>query len=151
MTADTMTAAGVTIGEAAKRSGVPAKTIRYYESVGLIAPAARSEGGYRVYGERDVQTLRFIHRARNLGFSVRQVGELLQLWQDRARSSADVKAVARGHLEEIDRRMAELQSMRDTLEYLVARCHGDARPDCPILADLAGEGAPEREAVHGER
>jgi MerR family copper efflux transcriptional regulator len=129
------------IGEAAKRSGVPAKTIRYYESVGLIAPARRSEAGYRIYDARDVQTLRFVQRARNLGFSVKQVGELLQLWRDRARSSADVKAVARSHLTEIDRRMAELQSMRDTLEHLIERCHGDARPDCPILADLAGEPA----------
>jgi MerR family copper efflux transcriptional regulator len=131
------------IGEAAKRSGVPAKTIRYYESVGLIAPARRSEAGYRIYDARDVQTLRFVQRARNLGFSVKQVGELLQLWRDRARSSADVKAVARSHLTEIDRRMAELQSMRDTLEHLIERCHGDARPDCPILADLAGEPAQE--------
>jgi MerR family copper efflux transcriptional regulator len=129
------------IGEVAKRSGVPAKTIRYYESIGLIAPAARSEGGYRVYGERELQTLRFVQRARNLGFSVKQVSELLALWQDRERASGDVKAVARRHLAEIDQRMAELQSMRDTLEHLVGRCQGDDRPDCPILADLAGEPA----------
>ena len=127
------------IGEAARQSGVPAKTIRYYESIGLIAPAERSESGYRVYGDKEVQTLRFINRARNLGFSVKQVAELLLLWRDRDRSSADVKAVARDHLSEIDRRMAELQSMRDTLEHLVERCHGDSRPDCPILSDLAGE------------
>lgn len=132
------------IGQAAERSGVPAKTIRYYESIGLIQPAERSSGGYRVYDDKDVQTLRFVNRARNLGFSVKQVRELLELWRDRARSSADVKAVARAHLAEIDRRMAELGSMRDTLEHLVERCHGDTRPDCPILADLAGEREAER-------
>lgn len=136
-----MSMGGMNIGEVAKRSGVPAKTIRYYESIGLIRPAERSAAGYRIYGDRELQTLRFIQRARNLGFSVKQVSELLALWQDRARASGDVKAVARRHLQEIDRRMAELQSMRDTLEHLVGRCHGDDRPDCPILADLAGEGA----------
>lgn len=127
------------IGEAAARSGVPAKTIRYYESIGLIQPAERSGGGYRIYDSRDLQTLGFINRARNLGFSVKQVGDLLQLWRDRDRSSADVKAVAREHMAQIDRRMAELQSMRDALLHLMERCHGDERPDCPILADLAGE------------
>jgi MerR family copper efflux transcriptional regulator len=139
MSARTTAQSGMNIGQVAKRSGVPAKTIRYYESIGLIAPADRTQAGYRVYGERDLQTLRFIQRARNLGFSVKQVGELLALWRDRERSSADVKAVARQHLDEIDRRMAELQSMRDTLEHLIGRCHGDQRPDCPILSDLAGE------------
>ncbi len=127
------------IGEAAARSGVPAKTIRYYESIGLIGPATRSQAGYRVYGAKDVQTLQFIQRARGLGFSVKQVSGLLALWRDRGRSSADVKALARDHLADIDQRMAELQSMRDTLTHLMARCHGDDRPDCPILADLAGE------------
>lgn len=127
------------IGQAAERSGVPAKTIRYYESIGLVAPAERTSGGYRVYGDKDVQTLQFINRARNLGFSVKQVGELLELWRDRQRSSADVKAVAHQHLAEIDQRMGELAAMRDTLEHLVNRCHGDSRPECPILADLAGE------------
>jgi MerR family copper efflux transcriptional regulator len=140
----------MTIGEVAKRAGVPAKTIRYYESIGLIQPAERTAAGYRVYGEKDLQTLRFIQRARNLGFSVKQVGELLALWRDRQRSSADVKAVASRHLDEIDRRMAELQSMRATLEHLIGRCHGDHRPDCPILADLAGEDAAE-EASAGPR
>lgn len=135
------------IGEVAKRSGVPAKTIRYYESIGLIRPAERSAAGYRIYGDKELQTLKFIQRARNLGFSVKQVSELLALWQDRERASGDVKAVARQHLDEIDRRMAELQSLRDTLEHLIGRCHGDARPDCPILADLAGE--PARDAAAG--
>ena len=139
------------IGEVATRSGVPAKTIRYYESIGLIRPAERSAAGYRVYGDKELQTLRFIQRARNLGFSVKQVSELLALWHDRARASGDVKAVARRHLEEIDRRMAELQSMRDTLEHLVGRCHGDDRPDCPILADLAGEPAGEGAGSSGPR
>lgn len=129
------------IAQAARRSGVPAKTIRYYEGIGLIAPAARTRAGYRVYGERDVQTLRFIQRARSLGFSVKQVSALLTLWQDRHRPSAAVKTLARTHLADIDRRMAELQEMRETLEHLVARCHGDDRPDCPILAGLAGEAA----------
>ena len=139
------------IGEVAKRSGVPAKTIRYYESIGLISPAERTAAGYRVYGDRELQTLRFIQRARNLGFSVKQVSELLALWQDRERASGDVKAVARRHLAEIDQRMAELQSMRDTLEHLIGRCHGDARPDCPILADLAGEAAGESSGSSARR
>ena len=125
------------IGEAAERSGVPAKTIRYYESIGLIAPAERSAGGYRVYDGREVETLRFVQRARSLGFSIEQVGELLALWRDRSRASADVKAMASAQVEAIDRKIAELQGMRDTLEHLMTRCHGDARPDCPILEDLA--------------
>ncbi|SMF69842.1 MerR family transcriptional regulator, copper efflux regulator [Tistlia consotensis] len=128
------------IGEAAERSGVPAKTIRYYESIGLIAPAERSEGGYRVYDAREVETLRFVQRARSLGFSIEQVSALLALWRDRGRASADVKAMARGQVAAIDRKIAELQGMRDTLEHLIERCHGDHRPDCPILEDLAGQG-----------
>lgn len=132
-----------TIGEAARRAGLPAKTIRYYESIGLIAPAGRTEAGYRLYDARAVRTLQFIHRARELGFSVAQVRELLALWQDRGRSSGDVKAVAQAHIADIDRRMQELQAMRDTLGDLVDRCRGDHRPDCPILADLAGEPADE--------
>ena len=132
-----------TIGEAARRAGLPAKTIRYYESIGLIAPAVRTEAGYRLYDARAVRTLQFIHRARELGFSVAQVRELLALWQDRGRSSGDVKAVAQAHIADIDRRMQELQAMRDTLGDLVDRCRGDHRPDCPILADLAGEPADE--------
>ncbi len=134
------------IGEAAERSGVPAKTIRYYESIGLIAPAERSAGGYRVYDAREVETLRFVQRARSLGFSIEQVGELLALWRDRSRASADVKAMASAQVAAIDRKIAELQGMRDTLEHLMTRCHGDARPDCPILEDLAGaEAAPAEE------
>jgi len=126
------------IGTVARRSGVPAKTIRYYESVGLIDAAERTAGGYRAYGERDVQTLRFIQRARSLGFPVSDVAGLLALWRDRRRQSAQVKALAKRHLAEIDRKIAELQSMRGSLEHLIQRCHGDDRPECPILADLAG-------------
>jgi MerR family copper efflux transcriptional regulator len=126
------------IGQAAARSGVPAKTIRYYESVGLIPAAGRTAAGYRVYAEVEVQTLRFINRARGLGFSVADCANLLALWQDTSRASADVKALARQQVARIDAKVAELQSMRDTLEHLMQRCHGDARPDCPILSDLAG-------------
>ena len=129
------------IGQVARASGVPSKTIRYYEEIGLIARAARSSGNYRVYGGTDVQTLRFIQRARGLGFSVEEVGALLALWRDRARSSAQVKALAERHLRDIDRKIAEMASIRATLEQLTARCHGDDRPDCPILDDLAGEDA----------
>jgi MerR family copper efflux transcriptional regulator len=128
------------IGEIAARSGMPPKTIRYYESVGLIEEAARTDSGYRRYGERDLRILRFIHRARDLGFSVKAVGELLALWRDPNHSSADVKALARDHVADIDRKIAELQAMRRAVVDLMDRCHGDDRPDCPILDDLAGEG-----------
>ncbi|MFQ5467374.1 MAG: Cu(I)-responsive transcriptional regulator [Kiloniellaceae bacterium] len=126
------------IGTAAEQSRVPPKTIRYYESVGLIAPARRTASGYRDYGERDVQTLRFIQRARSLGFSISDVAGLLNLWHDRDRHSAQVKALADRHVAEIDRKIAELRGMRETLVHLITRCHGDDRPDCPILEDLAG-------------
>ena len=125
------------IGAVARESGVPAKTIRYYESVGLIDQAGRSASGYRVYGPRDIQTLRFISRARSLGFSVKDVADLLALWRDQARSSAQVKHLASNHLGQIDRKIAELQEVRFTLVDLIERCHGDDRPACPILADLA--------------
>ena len=127
------------IGHVAERSGVAAKTIRYYEDIGLIARAARSPAGYRRYGESDVQTLSFISRSRSLGFSVNDVANLLALWYDKQRASAEVKKLASNHLRRIDRKIAELQAMRDTLVDLIERCHGDDRPDCPILADLAGE------------
>lgn len=126
------------IGVAARASSVPAKTIRYYEEIGLIQPAARSDGNYRVYSDSEVQTLRFIRRARGLGFSVDEVAELLDLWRDRSRSSRRVKALANRHLEDIHGKIAALGTMRDTLNVLIKRCHGDGRPDCPILADLAG-------------
>ncbi len=125
------------IGAVAKKSDIAAKTIRYYESIGLIDSAERTESGYRVYGQRDVETLRFIQRARSLGFSVADVGNLLALWRDKQRASAQVKALATRHVEEIDCKITELQSMRDALDDLIQRCHGDDRPDCPILSNLA--------------
>ena len=127
------------IGQAAKESNVSAKTIRYYESIGLVAPASRTESGYRTYSETDIQTLRFIHHARNLGFSVKEVSMLLDLWRNQKRASADVKALAIAHIAAVDRKIEELQRMRDTLLDLTHRCHGDERPDCPILEGLAGE------------
>ena len=126
-----------TIGEAAERSGMPAKTIRYYEEIGLIGPATRAENGYRSYDDTDVHTLRFVKRARGLGFSIRDCQELLSMYRDRNRASADVKALATARIEEIDRKMAELAGMRSTLATLAEKCHGDDRPDCPILDDLA--------------
>lgn len=134
------------IGDAASRSGVPAKTIRYYESIGLIPQAQRSAAGYRHYEERDVRVLAFIHRARRLGFSVRDVVDLLALWQDDGRASAEVKSVALDHLTEIDRRIEELRSIRRTLKDLSERCQGDDRPDCPILDDLSGSGSKDDDA-----
>ncbi len=128
------------IGEAAARAGMGAKTIRYYESVGLIAAAPRGGNGYRDYGMAEVQTLRFIHRARSLGFSVADIAGLLALYRDKKRASHDVKSMAERHIAEIERKIAELRTMQETLLDLAHRCHGDARPDCPILADFAGEG-----------
>jgi len=125
------------IGQAAKTSGVSAKMIRYYEQTGLVPKAVRSDSGYRHYGERDVHTLRFIRRARDLGFSVEQIAELLTLWRDHSRASADVKTIALAHVDILNRRAAELQSMARTLHHLADNCHGDDRPDCPILDDLA--------------
>lgn len=129
------------IGEAAKATGVSAKMIRYYEETGLIRPAARTASGYRVYRDRDIQTLRFIRRARDLGFSMKEIEGLLALWQDRARASADVKAIALSHVADLERRIEEMRGMAATLTHLAAHCHGDGRPDCPILDDLAGESA----------
>ncbi len=125
------------IGQAAEKAGISAKSIRYYESVGLIAQATRRDNNYRDYGDQEIAELRFIHRARSLGFSVKEVGDLLALWRDRKRASQQVREVAQRHIDDIDRKIAELQSMRATLNTLVAKCHGDDRPDCPILEDLA--------------
>jgi Cu(I)-responsive transcriptional regulator len=127
------------IGSVAEATGLPAKTIRYYESIGLVGPAERSTGNYRLYGEREVATLRFIERARRLGFSLKEVKELLALWHDRQRASADVRRLAEVQMRRLDERLAELGEMRRSLEHLVARCHGDHRPDCPILDELAHE------------
>ena len=133
------------IGQAAAASGVSAKMIRYYESIGLISAAVRAGSGYRVYSDPDVHTLRFIRRARDLGFSIEQMTDLLALWQDRSRASAEVKRIALEHVRELERKMQELQSMADTLRHLARHCHGDSRPDCPILNDLAsGRGGEAR-------
>ena len=125
------------IGDVAERSGLPPKTIRYYEDIGLIRPN-RGPNGYRAFSEADLHRLAFLARARSLGFSIEECRALLALWADDTRASADVKAMAEAHLTDIDRKIAELRSLRATLAHLVHRCHGDDRPDCPILADLAG-------------
>ena len=125
------------IGEAASESGVPAKPIRYYESIGLIPPAVRAENGYRNYSPFDISTLKFIQHARRRGLSGKDVGGLLELWRDKSRTSANVKARALKHISDVEKRIAELQSIRNTLIDLTDRCHGDDRPDCPILEDLA--------------
>lgn len=125
------------IGQAAAAAGLSAKMVRYYESIGLVAPAVRTESGYRVYGQDDVHTLRFIKRARSLGFSMEKTGELLQLWRDKSRASSDVKAVALEHVVDLERKIAELRGIADTLRHLAGHCHGDARPGCPILEDLS--------------
>ncbi|MDP6174114.1 MAG: Cu(I)-responsive transcriptional regulator [Rhodospirillales bacterium] len=127
------------ISVAAEKSGVPAKTIRYYESIGLIEEPSRTEGGYRDYGERDIAVLSFVQRARGLGFPIRDVSALLSLWHDRGRASAQVKDLTQRHIGEIERRIEELQAVRRTLLDLADKCHGDTRPDCPIIADLAGQ------------
>jgi Cu(I)-responsive transcriptional regulator len=125
------------IGETAKASGVSAKMIRHYEAINLIGTAQRTDAGYRVYNERDVQVLQFIHRSRELGFSLEQIKTLLALWQDKHRASKDVRAMANRHIAELDAKIASMQAMRRTLETLATKCHGDERPDCPILDDLS--------------
>lgn len=124
------------IGQAAQVSGVNAKMIRYYESIGLVPESRRTESGYRTYSDTDLHLLRFIRQARRLGFGIEQIRQLLALWQDHERASADVKALAQAHIDELNRRIAELSAMRDTLAHLAAHCHGDARPECPILDGL---------------
>ena len=125
------------IGQASTATGVSAKMIRYYESVGLIRPAARTGSNYRDFSDRDVNDLRFIRRARGLGFSVEEITRLLSLWRDGERPSREVKAMAETHVAALDARIAEMQAMADTLRDLARCCAGDERPDCPILADLA--------------
>ena len=127
---------GMTIGQAAQRSGLPPKTIRYYESVGLITPAARGENKYRAYGEKEIEILRFINRARGLGFSLKEVEQLLRLYRDRKRPSREVKRLALRHIDDLERKIAELNSIKGALADLVKKCRGDDRPDCPILQDL---------------
>ncbi|MDU0340976.1 Cu(I)-responsive transcriptional regulator [Bosea rubneri] len=125
------------IGQAAEASGVSAKMIRYYEEIALIPPPARSQSGYRVYGPDDVHTLRFVRRARSLGFSIEETGALLALWRDRSRASADVKAMALKHVAELEEKAAALKAMAKTLRHLASHCHGDGRPDCPILDEIS--------------
>ena len=134
------------IGKAAAASGVSAKMIRYYESIDLLAAARRTEAGYRFYTDEDVHVLRFIRRARDLGFSLADIAELLALWRDQRRASADVKRIALEHVVALERKIAELQGMADTLRTLAAHCHGDARPDCPILTDLDTAGRSHERA-----
>ncbi len=129
----------VTIGEAAKQSGVSAKMLRHYESLGLLGAVARTDSGYRLYSQADVHTLRFIKRCRDLGFSMAEIGELVGLWQNRARASSSVKHIAQKHLGELNTRIAAMQAIQRTLSELLDCCHGDGRPECPILDDLAGE------------
>lgn len=127
----------VNIGEAARLSGVSAKMVRHYESLGLLPRVVRTDSGYRQYSEAEVHTLRFIRRARELGFSMAEIGELVGLWQNRRRASANVRRIAQKHSDDLAERIAAMQEMQRTLAHLIHCCHGDDRPDCPILDDLA--------------
>ena len=139
------------IGQAATASGISAKMIRHYEEVGLFPEPGRTDAGYRQYGEKEVHTLRFIRQARDLGFSIQQIGELVGLWQNRRRSSRQVKALAEAHIRELQQKAQDLLAMKATLEHLVRSCHGDDRPECPILENLAADNveasAPVKPAV----
>jgi Cu(I)-responsive transcriptional regulator len=137
------------IGEAAKASGVSAKMIRHYEEVGLLPAAERSESGYRLYWPADVHTLRFIRHARDLGFAIPVIGELVGLWQNRRRSSRVVKAVAQAHIEELEQKAKDILAMKATLEHLVHCCTGDDRPDCPIIENLAAQAGDQHADAHG--
>lgn len=142
----------MTIGQAAQRSGVPPKTIRYYESVGLVSPAARGENKYRAYGDKEVEILRFINRARGLGFSLQEVEELLALYRDRRRPSPEVKRLTLRHIDDLDRKIAELQTIKKALLHLAEKCRGDDRPDCPILDDLqSGRALSAAASARGRR
>ena len=129
----------VAIGQAAERAGVSARMVRHYEGLGLLAGVARTDSGYRQYTEADVHSLRFIRRARDLGFSMDEIAQLLGLWQDKARASSQVKQIAQKHIDNLAERIAAMQAMQRSLQTLVGCCHGDERPDCPILDDLAAE------------
>lgn len=133
------TAQPVSIGTAAQRAGVSVRMVRHYESLGLLADVTRTEAGYRQYDEADIHTLRFIRRARDLGFSIAEITTLLGLWQDKQRASASVKQIAQTHIDDLQQRIAAMQAMQRTLQALVGCCAGDARPDCPILDDLAAQ------------
>ena len=134
----TVTGAPVNIGEAARQSGVSAKMLRHYESLGLLGKVNRTDSGYRLYSPADVHTLRFIKRCRDLGFSMAEIAELVDLWQNRKRASSSVKKIAQKHVDELNARVEAMQSMQRALSILLDCCHGDERPDCPILDDLAG-------------
>jgi MerR family copper efflux transcriptional regulator len=127
------------IQQASRQSGMPAKTIRFYEEIGLVRPAARSANGYRQFSDTDVRMLRFIHRARKLGFSVDDIQKLISLWQDNKRASSDVKKLALAHVSEIEARIRELESVKQAVLDLAGHCHGDDRPECPIIDELADE------------
>jgi Cu(I)-responsive transcriptional regulator len=135
------------IGQAAAASGVSAKMIRYYEQIALIRPADRTDSNYRSFSPRDINDLRFIKRARSLGFSMEEITDLLSLWRDRTRPSREVKAIADGHVADLRARIAEMQAMAETLSVLSEGCAGDDRPDCPILSDLAAGPSPGRVGV----
>lgn len=137
----------VVIGEAARRAGVSARMVRHYESLGLLPQVGRTDSGYRQYTEADVHALRFIGRARDLGFAMHEITELLGLWQDKQRASSQVKRIAQTHIDDLATRIAAMQAMQRSLQSLVQCCHGDQRPDCPILDDLAatGDGAPDKQ------
>lgn len=141
MNADADMAAGemLNIGQAAARTGVSAKMVRHYESLGLLPDVTRTDAGYRQYGPAQVHTLRFIRRARTLGFSMAEIAELLKLWQNRQRASADVKRIALAHVADLEQRISQMQLMKQTLQQLATDCQGDHRPDCPILAELASQ------------
>ncbi|ATC24390.1 MULTISPECIES: Cu(I)-responsive transcriptional regulator [Caulobacter] len=143
------------IGQAARASGVTAKMIRYYDEIGLVRPVSRTDANYREYDAREVNELRFIKRARSLGFSMEEITGLLSLWRDRGRPSREVKAIADKHVAALDTRIAEMQAMADTLRHLSHCCAGDDRPECPILADLTGGSEPTsarpKQAAHGRR
>ena len=139
------------IGQAAAASGVSAKMIRHYEGVGMLPAAKRSESGYRQYGEADVQTLRFIRHSRDLGFSLPEISQLLSLWQNRRRSSRQVRELAQVHLRELEDKLKELHAMKETLEHLVQCCHGDERPDCPIIDTLSQDVRPPARQVPSSR
>jgi Cu(I)-responsive transcriptional regulator len=141
----------MTIGEAARASGVSAKMIRYYEETGLIPAAGRTGAGYRTYGPKEVQILRFVRRARDLGFPMEKVADLLALWRDRSRASADVRRLAEDQVTALDLRIREMEAMKATLTHLVHACAGDARPDCPILDDLGGVPGASTPAGHVQR
>jgi len=139
------------IGEAASTSGVSAKMIRHYEELGLLPEARRTESGYRQYEQADVHTLRFIRHSRDLGFSLSEISELVSLWQNRRRPSRQVKALAESHIKELEQKAAEILAMKSALEHLVHGCHGDDRPECPILDGLAAESAVSSRDVSSKR